>query len=86
MNKKYKVRTSSLSKLLQIGKKPDLDENCDINGYFDDQKNYHPDPRYPDYYSLEPWEWTVIPEIVALAKKQGIEIPEDPPFDISKTF
>jgi len=86
MKKKYKVRTTNLSRLLQIGKNDDCDEDYDFGGYFDDQKNYHPKSYYPDSFSLSPWEWVVIPEIVALAKSQGIEVPEHPPFDISKTF
>ena len=91
MEERYKkagniIRVSSLSHVLHIGKKPGRDEDYESGGYFDDQKNYYPDPRYPDFFMLEPWEWTSIPEIVALAKQQGVEVPEDPPFDISKTF
>ena len=85
MSKKYNVKTTSLSKLLQIGK-ADSEEDDSYDGYFDEQKNYCEDYEYHWYYRLTPWEWVVIPEIVARAKELGVEVPVDPPFDISKTF
>ena len=86
MNKKYKVKTTSLSKLLQIGKtEPEEDNSYDI--YFDEQKNYcEKCEEYQWCYRLTPWEWIVIPEIVALANIMDVEVPEDPPLDISSTF
>ncbi len=84
MKKQVKVRTTSLTKLLMICQ--DQDETPASDGFFDENKNYHPDREFPEYYVLTPWEWVVIPEIVAFAKESGVEVPEDPPFDISRTF
>ncbi len=86
MNKKCKVKTSSLTKLLQIGNKTEPEEDDSYDGYFDEKNNYCEDFEYHWYYRLTPWEWVVIPEIVERAKQLGVEVPEDPPFDISHTF
>jgi len=79
------VHVSSLTQLLQIGKRPDPEEEY-YDGFFDEQKNYHPNYHFPESCVLTPWEWVVIPGIVNLAKKLGVEVPEDPPVDLSKTF
>ena len=81
---KTKIRVTSLSKLLQIGKESEP-EALPCEGFFDDQLNYVSDyGPFPD--RLFPWEWVLFPEIVARAKQLGIEVPEDPPVDLSKTF
>ena len=79
-------KVTSLTYLLQIGNKPCVDENYVCEGFFDDQKNYHPNNSFIDSSFMTPWEWVVVPEIVAYAKQLGVEVPEDPPFDISRTF
>ncbi len=84
MKRQVKVRTTSLTKLLMIGQDPD--EKFVNEGFFDECKNYHPDREFPEYHVLTPWEWVVIPEIVVFAKESGVEVPEDPPFNISRTF
>ena len=88
MKNMNKVKISNLNYVLQIGhnSKPDPYEPDFYGGFFDNQKNYHPAYECPWYDDLTPWEWVVIPEIVEQARKSGIEVPEDPPFDISKTF
>ena len=84
-NGKVTVNISSLTQLLQIGLEPDPYEEEACDGFFDDQKNFYAD--YGPYaYNMFPWEWVLFPEIVALATKLGVEVPVDPPFDISKTF
>ena len=81
---KTKIKVTSLSKLLQIGKESEP-ETVLCEGFFDDQLNYVSD--YGPYPSrLFPWEWVYIPEIVARAKQLGVKVPEAPPVDLSKTF
>ena len=84
MNKQVKIRTTSLTELLMIGHGPESKPIS--NGFFDDHKNFHPDRDFPEYHVLTPWEWVVIPEIVAFAKEFGVEVPVDPAFDVSRTF
>ena len=83
--KKYKI--SNLSYVLQIGQTQEAEDVAGAfsEGHFDEQKNFViDDGPYP--YVFWPCEWTVIPEIVELAKQRGVEIPENPEFDISRTF
>jgi len=84
MKHNNKVRTTSLTKLLQIGKEPDTSQSV-CTGSFDDQMNFYPD-SYEYNCELFPWEWVLFPEIIECAKQLGIEVPEDPQFDISRTF
>ena len=74
MNKKYNVKTSSLTKILQIGQKPDPGETV-CSGSSDEQLNFYPnDIEYN--YRLFPWEWVLIPKIIECAKKLEVEVPE----------
>jgi regulator of replication initiation timing len=61
MNKKYKVRTSSLSKLLQIGKKPDLDENYDMRTN---------QGEVPQYYVENNHEAIIDPETFEMVQRE----------------
>lgn len=79
-----KVRANSLTKLLQIGQEPTPIQSS-FSGCFDDQLNFYPD-NFEYNCRLFPWEWILFPEIVDFAKQLGVEVPEDPPFDISRTF
>lgn len=86
MDKDRKYKISNLSYVLQIGQTPKEEEEEDYSSCrFDDQKNFViEDGPYPDV--LWPWEWVMHPEIVELAKQLGVEIPEEPELDMSKTF
>lgn len=84
MNRKNTVRITSLTKFLQLGQEPNSDQSV-YSGCFDDQLNFYPDSS--DFNCcLFPWEWVLFSEIVEFARKLGVEVPEDPPFDISRTF
>ncbi len=85
MDKKKKYKISNLSHVLQIGKKTEEEDEYWSNGYFDEQMNYYYG-YMDDPYVLWPWELVLFPEIVEYAKKLGIEIPENPEIDLSKTF
>lgn len=88
MRQDGKIRTNSLSYALQIGKEQNRFSGCVLPGKFDEEGNYvdNTGTSWPYKIVLRPWEWVVIPEFVELAKMQGVEIPEDPPIDMSKTF
>ena len=88
MSQSERIRKSNLAYVLQIGKEQSRIKACDLPGHFDEEKNYVDDTgsSWPYKILLRPWEWVVIPEFVELAKQQGVEIPEDPPIDLSKTY
>ena len=79
------IRNSNLSYVLQIGKE-DEDPPFDTHdGTFDADGNFITYDG-PDGTPLYPWEWTMVPEIVALAGSMGVDVPENPEVDLSKTF
>ena len=80
------VRTNRISELLQIGEKDNSDGDYDYTqGFFDAELAYNwNDGFFND--KLYIWEWIYWPEIVDYAKSLGIQIPEDPQIDLSKTF
>lgn len=86
--KQKKYRISNLAYALQIGKENERIRGCDLPGRFDKEGNYVDDTgsSWPYKIVLRPWEWVVMPEFVELARMQGVEVPDDPPFDMSKTF
>lgn len=86
MSKKNKSKISSLNQVLQIGQEPELDPIYYLDGHFDQYGNYifHEEWPYPDM--LFPWEWVMIPEIVRYAEYKGVEVPENPEVDLSRTF
>ncbi len=86
MKKKKKYKINSLSYVLQIGQQAEEeDDGYYWKQYFDEQGNYISD-CWGDIFMLWPWEWVMHPEIVELAKQLGIEVPDNPEIDLSKTF
>lgn len=86
MNKKKKYKISSLSYVLQIGQQTEGgDDGYYWKQYFDKQGNYISD-WCGNFFMLWPWEWVMHPEIVKLAEQLGVEVPENPEIDLSKTF
>ena len=80
------MNTTRLAELLAMcgdREEPDYDYTA---GYFDDQLNYHFGEYCPWNSVLYPWEWSYWPEIVQYAESLGIQIPSDPPIDLSRTF
>ena len=53
-------------------------------GRFDDSMNFHYVDG-PEIVTLYPWEWRLDPEVVKMAERKGIEIPDDT-IDLSRTF
>ena len=88
MNRNKKGKTNILSYVLHIGTNQGKPAGCNLAGRFDEEGNYVDDTgsSWPYKILLRPWEWVVIPEFVELANQQGVEIPVDPPIDMSKTF
>ncbi len=89
MDKDRNYKTSNLSYVLQIGQTQEMEDAAAAaafsEGRFDEQMNFViGDGPHPSVFW--PCEWTVIPEIVELAKQRGVEIPENPEFDLSRTF
>ncbi len=87
MEQKKKYKISNLSYVLQIGQAQEMEAGPEAfsEGHFGEQLNFViDDGPYP--YVFWPCEWTVIPEIVELAKQRGVEIPENPELDLSRTF
>ena len=78
--------TPRLLELLEMCREqvPDDDYDCSI-GWFDDDLTFHLDPDYPGE-RLFVWEWVHHSQIVRCAESKGIQIPKDPPIDLSKTF
>ncbi len=87
MDKDRNYKISNLSYVLQIGQTQEMEAGPEAfsEGHFDEQKNFViGDGPHPSVFW--PCEWTVIPEIVELAKQRGVEIPENPELDMSRTF
>ena len=82
MSKAY--RTTNLTGLLAIGKPEEKEPLwCEV-GHFDKNSNFISN-SWPYENIFFPWEWISIPELVELALKSGVEIP-DGTVDISRTF
>ena len=87
MDREKKYKLSNLSRALLLGKKPLSRYRYEFSskGRFDEQKNYV--CGYWGHRSVKaPWEWVMDPDIVKYAKQLGVEIPEDPDIDMSRTF
>lgn len=80
------AKTSNLTHAMQIGHDTEPDDLfLYLNGYFD-QDLYYIFECGPGNDFLAPWEWVLMPEIVRYAEMKGIEVPVDPPVDLSRMF
>ena len=80
-----KPRETKLDKALLLEHAQDPGWYGNLDGYFDEYNNYVVSIG-PLKEIIFPHEWTMIPEIVWFAQKNGIEVPKDPPADISRMF
>ena len=76
--------TTRLAELLAMCEEPEPDPFCTMRWQLDERTMYF--YLYDqDYYPcgiLTPWDWWVIPELVAFCEAKGLPVPVDPPLDI----